>query len=149
MLGPVLLAFILKEEKTRNRELAGVLQSRGSSASLFRLAANRQPWKLVSQPRESKEEDVTGRRSSKDKGEGAMDRAKGRVREASDALTEDREKKSDRQDRGEGAIDKAKGRAKEASGALTGDEERKAEGRSDQRKGTIKEKKGYLKDLFK
>ncbi len=46
-------------------------------------------------------------------------------------------------------MDKAKGRMKEATGALIGDKDRKAEGRSDQRKGTAKEKKGHLKDLFK
>jgi uncharacterized protein YjbJ (UPF0337 family) len=46
-------------------------------------------------------------------------------------------------------MDKVKGRVKEASGALSGDKDRKAEGRSDQRKGTAKQKKGNLKDLFK
>lgn len=46
-------------------------------------------------------------------------------------------------------MDKVKGRAKEAAGAVTGDETTKSEGRSDQRKGTMKEKKGKLKDLFK
>ncbi len=46
-------------------------------------------------------------------------------------------------------MDKLKGRAKEATGALSGNEETKSEGRSDQRKGTAKEKKGKLKDLFK
>ena len=45
--------------------------------------------------------------------------------------------------------DKAKGRLKEATGALSGDKVKKSEGRSDQRKGTLKEKKGHLKDLFK
>jgi uncharacterized protein YjbJ (UPF0337 family) len=44
-------------------------------------------------------------------------------------------------------MDKLKGRAKEA--ALTGNEATKSEGRSDQRKGTAKEQKGKLKDLFK
>ena len=48
----------------------------------------------------------------------------------------------------EGAADKVKGRLKEAAGGVTGDENLKAEGRSDQRKGTVKEKKGKLKDLF-
>jgi uncharacterized protein YjbJ (UPF0337 family) len=38
---------------------------------------------------------------------------------------------------------------KEAAGSLTGNKEKKAEGRSDQTKGTYKEKKGKLKDLFK
>jgi uncharacterized protein YjbJ (UPF0337 family) len=46
-------------------------------------------------------------------------------------------------------MDKAKGRIKEATGALSGDREKKAQGRADQRKGTAKEKKGHLKDLFK
>lgn len=46
-------------------------------------------------------------------------------------------------------MDKTKGRLKEAAGAITGDENKKAEGRSDQRKGTVKEKKGKLRDLFK
>ena len=46
-------------------------------------------------------------------------------------------------------MDKAKGRVKEAAGVLSGDKDRKAEGRSDQRRGTAKEKKGHLKDLLK
>ena len=46
-------------------------------------------------------------------------------------------------------MDKAKGRFKEAAGALSGDKNKKAEGRDDQRSGTMKEKKGHLKDLFK
>jgi uncharacterized protein YjbJ (UPF0337 family) len=50
---------------------------------------------------------------------------------------------------GEGAMDKVKGRAKEAAGAVTGDKAMKSEGRSDQSKGTVKEKKGKIKDLFK
>jgi uncharacterized protein YjbJ (UPF0337 family) len=57
--------------------------------------------------------------------------------------------KSSGQDKNEGAMHKLKGRAKEAAGAVTGNEATKAEGRSDQRKGTAKEKKGRLKDLFK
>ncbi len=52
-------------------------------------------------------------------------------------------------DKREGAVDKAKGRLKEAAGALSGDDVKKSEGRSDQRWGTMKEKKGHLKDLFK
>jgi uncharacterized protein YjbJ (UPF0337 family) len=51
-------------------------------------------------------------------------------------------------DRMEGGLDKTKGRMKEAVGALTGDDRLKKEGRSDQRKGTAKEKKGKLKNLF-
>ena len=46
-------------------------------------------------------------------------------------------------------MDKAKGHIKEATGALSGDKDKKAEGRSDQKKGTAKEKKGALKDLLK
>ena len=45
-------------------------------------------------------------------------------------------------------MDKAKGRIKEAAGAVTDDDAKKAEGRSDQTKGTAKEKKGKLKDLL-
>jgi len=45
-------------------------------------------------------------------------------------------------------MDKAKWRMKEAGGALSGDRSKKSEGRSDQRKGTAKEKKGNLKDLL-
>jgi uncharacterized protein YjbJ (UPF0337 family) len=38
---------------------------------------------------------------------------------------------------------------KESAGALTGDKDTKAEGRADQRRGKVKEKKGNLKDLLK
>jgi uncharacterized protein YjbJ (UPF0337 family) len=38
---------------------------------------------------------------------------------------------------------------KEAGGALSGDKGKKSEGRSDQRRGTAKEKKGNVKDLLK
>ena len=58
-------------------------------------------------------------------------------------------RESSRQDKGEGALDKAKGKAKEAAGAVTGDETKKSEVRSDQTKGTLKDKKGKVKDLFK
>jgi uncharacterized protein YjbJ (UPF0337 family) len=58
------------------------------------------------------------------------------------------DRKSSGQNRTEGAMDKVKGRAKEAAGAVTGDKSKKSEGRSDQRKGTFREKKGKLKDLF-
>ncbi len=40
-----------------------------------------------------------------------------------------------------------RGRAKEAAGSLSGDKDKKAEGRSDQREGTAKEKSGAAKDL--
>ena len=38
---------------------------------------------------------------------------------------------------------------KEAAGAITGDKDTKSKGRSDQRRGNIKEKKGNVKDLLK
>jgi uncharacterized protein YjbJ (UPF0337 family) len=46
-------------------------------------------------------------------------------------------------------MDKVTGRAKEATGSLTGNKDKKAEGRADQDKGTLKEKKGAAKDLLK
>jgi len=46
-------------------------------------------------------------------------------------------------------MNKTKGRLKEAAGAIAGDKDLKAEGRADQRTGTVREKKGKLKDLFK
>ena len=58
-------------------------------------------------------------------------------------------RKSSSQNKGEGALDKAEGKAKEATGAVTGDKEKKAEGRSDQTKGTVKDKVGKAKDLLK
>ena len=53
------------------------------------------------------------------------------------------------EDRLEGAADKAKGRLKDAGGAVTGDRSLQAEGRGDQVKGTVKEKKGLLRKLFR
>ncbi len=53
------------------------------------------------------------------------------------------------QDKAEGTIDKLTGRAKEAGGTLTGNKDKKAEGRAEQDKGTLKKKKGALKDLLK
>ena len=47
--------------------------------------------------------------------------------------------KTSGEDRSEGAMDKTKGRLKEAAGAIAGDEDLKAEGRADQRTGTVKE----------
>ena len=55
--------------------------------------------------------------------------------------------KKSSKDRAEGALDKAKGRVKEAGGSLSGDSEKKAQVRSDQRKGTAKDKKGAARDL--
>ncbi len=54
-----------------------------------------------------------GRKSSKqDRGEGAMDKAKGRAKEAAGAVTGDKAKKS------EGRSDQTKGTAKEKKGKL-------------------------------
>ncbi|MDP9425646.1 MAG: CsbD family protein [Actinomycetota bacterium] len=50
--------------------------------------------------------------SRQDKNEGAMDKAKGRVKEATAALTGDKDKKA------EGRSDQRKGTAKEKKGAL-------------------------------
>ena len=66
-------------------------------------------------------------------------------------MEDDRERrrsKTSGEDRSEGAMNKAKGRLKEAAGAVTGDERMKEEGKADQRGGTVKEKKGKLKNLF-
>ena len=52
-------------------------------------------------------------------------------------------------DKTEGAMDKVKGRAKEATGSLTGNKDLKSEGRANQDKGTLKKKKGAVKDLLK
>jgi uncharacterized protein YjbJ (UPF0337 family) len=57
--------------------------------------------------------------------------------------------KSSGQNKGEGALDRLKGKAKEATGAVTGDKAKKSEGRSDQDKGTAKDKLGKAKDLLK
>ncbi len=53
-----------------------------------------------------------------------------------------------RRDKNWGSADKAKGRAKEALGSLTGDKDLKSEGRGNKDKGTLKKKKGALKDLL-
>jgi uncharacterized protein YjbJ (UPF0337 family) len=53
------------------------------------------------------------------------------------------------EDRARGAGDKVKGRLKDAGGAVTGDRSLQAEGRADQAKGTVKEKKGLLRKLFR
>ncbi len=55
---------------------------------------------------------MPGRSSKEDKNEGAMDRAKGQVKEAGGALTGDKSKKS------EGRADQRRGRAKEKKGNL-------------------------------
>jgi uncharacterized protein YjbJ (UPF0337 family) len=53
------------------------------------------------------------------------------------------------EDRARGAGDKLKGRLKDAGGAVSGDRDLQAEGRADQAKGTLKEKKGLLRKLFR
>ena len=55
---------------------------------------------------------MPGKSSRDDKNEGAMDRAKGRVKEAGGTLTGDKDKKS------EGRADQRKGKAKEKKGNL-------------------------------
>ena len=57
--------------------------------------------------------------------------------------------KGSSRDKTEGAIDKLTGRAKEATGSLTGNKDKKAEGRAEQDKGTLKKKKGAVKDILK
>jgi uncharacterized protein YjbJ (UPF0337 family) len=56
--------------------------------------------------------------------------------------------RSSTDDKNEAAMDRAKGRMKEAGGALTGDKSLRREGRSDQRKAKVKEKKANLKVLL-
>jgi uncharacterized protein YjbJ (UPF0337 family) len=98
----------------------------------------------TSQTKNGEGEHVGRKSSSQNKGQGALDKAKVKAKEAIGAVTAgDKEKKS------EGALDKVKGRAKEAIGALTGNAEKKAEGRSEQTKGTAKDKLGKVKDLLK
>ena len=55
---------------------------------------------------------MPSRSSREDKNEGAMDRVKGRMKEAGGAVTGDKSKKS------EGRADQRKGRAKEKKGNL-------------------------------
>ena len=69
-------------------------------------------------------------------------------RERKGKFVSERRGKTSSEDRTEGATDKAKGRLKEAAGAVTGNERMKEEGKADQRGGTVKEKKGKLKNLF-
>jgi uncharacterized protein YjbJ (UPF0337 family) len=65
------------------------------------------PYKITKE-----EETMPSRSSREDKNEGAMDRAKGRMKEAGGALTGDKSKKQ------EGRLDQRKGRAKEKKGNL-------------------------------
>ena len=53
-----------------------------------------------------------GRSSSQDKGEGALDKAKGKAKEAAGAVTGDKAQKS------EGRLDQTKGTAKEKKGKV-------------------------------
>jgi uncharacterized protein YjbJ (UPF0337 family) len=50
-------------------------------------------------------------------------------------------------DKIEGQLDKAKGRIKQAAGKATGDPRKEERGAGDRVKGTLKNKKGHLKDL--
>lgn len=63
-------------------------------------------------------------------------------------MTDEPRRTTPNEDRAEGAMDKLKGRAKDAGGALSGDRSLQAEGRGDQAKGMLKEKKGLLRKLF-
>jgi uncharacterized protein YjbJ (UPF0337 family) len=58
-------------------------------------------------------------------------------------------RKSASEDRIEGFGTKLRGRVREAGGALTGARAQKAAGRRDQTKGTLKQKRGLLKKLFR
>ena len=60
---------------------------------------------------------MVGRDSKKDKNEGAMDKAKGRAKEAAGSLTGDKNKKSEGQaDQDKGTLKKKKGAAKDLLG---------------------------------
>ena len=83
-------------------------------------------------------------REDKERAEEEVDRAVGRIKEASSTLSSGRHR-----DKAAGTKDKVKGWIKETSSSLTGNQEKRAEGRADQLKGVAKDKKGHLKDLFK
>ena len=61
---------------------------------------------------EGKELDVGGKSSRQDKNEGALDKAKGRVKEATGSLTGNKDKKA------EGKADQDKGTLKDKKGAV-------------------------------
>jgi uncharacterized protein YjbJ (UPF0337 family) len=61
---------------------------------------------------EGKERHVGGKSSRQDKNEGALDKAKGRVKEATGSLTGDEDKKA------EGKADQDKGTLKDKKGAV-------------------------------
>src|SRR5215218_7914510 len=91
-----------------------------------------------------REKEHVGRQSSsQDKDEGALDKAKRMAKEATGAVTGDKEKKT------EGAVDTAKGRAKEATGAVTSHKEKKGKYHSNEMKGTAKDKLSKAKDVIK
>jgi uncharacterized protein YjbJ (UPF0337 family) len=78
-----------------------------------RLASESPGYICKSSYKPQKEEvSVPGRSSREDKNEGAMDRAKGRMKEAGGALTGDKSKKR------EGRSDQRKGKAKEKKGNI-------------------------------
>jgi uncharacterized protein YjbJ (UPF0337 family) len=65
---------------------------------------------MARDPTERRETHVGRKSSSQDKGEGALDKAKGKAKEATGALTGDKEKKA------EGRSDQTKGTAKDKLG---------------------------------
>jgi uncharacterized protein YjbJ (UPF0337 family) len=65
-----------------------------------------------------------------------------------DAKKETYMAKSGKRDKAEGALYKADGRILQAIGSLTGDRMEKVMGSSGRGKGTVKNRKGRLKDLF-
>jgi uncharacterized protein YjbJ (UPF0337 family) len=77
-----------------------------------RLASESSDYICKYKPPKEEEVSVPSRSSRDDKNEGAMDRAKGRMKEAGGALTGDKSKKR------EGRSDQRKGRAKEKKGDL-------------------------------
>ena len=58
-------------------------------------------------------------------------------------------RKTANRDRIEGFGTKLRGRVREAGGALSGNRDERAAGRADQARGTLKEKRGLLKKLFR
>ncbi len=112
----------------------------------FRIGAHQQSWGLVAGHARKKERGRMAEKGSKK--ERAKDLAKDLAKEGLGAAKEATTERSSREEKGEGVLDKARGRLKEAAGAVTGDEERKAEGRAEQFEGTLKDKKGKLKDLL-
>ena len=79
---------------------------------LGRIARPRRRVQRIEQTDEEERAIVPSRRGREDKNEGAMDRAKGRMKEAGGALTGDKKLKR------EGRSDQRKGRLKEKKGNL-------------------------------